>query len=192
MSDELDINTRKDKPWIHAAEVLEQSGKLEYGTVIEGDELRELLDAKIDPEKMMSGAEYTRLSWLFLKGFENLRDHLLLQKRVYLHNIRGHGYKVLEPKEQIDVGKKGFEDGFQKLAEKAMKILSNVEDEEINDYDRIKRDEYVMRVGYMTIQSSEVKKMSEAELRKKLEKKKLLPSDSENDSDDDSEDPRPA
>jgi len=90
-----------------------------YGLVFSFEELFCLMDLKW-PETA-SLEDWKRLSFEKLQYMENLKNLLLEEHNLCLHNIRGEGYRVLHPNDQVTVG---IEKEYQKIGRLICKIVN--------------------------------------------------------------------
>lgn len=95
-------NTIKLYPgWKEAAmQIAKRVSEKGYELFLSFDELYELMDIK-QPSQTQSINQWKMHSFEWLQHIENLKKILLEEYNICLFNVRGEGYRVLHPNEQI-------------------------------------------------------------------------------------------
>lgn len=123
MTDQSIADLRLDPVWRQAA--LEASQSFAYGDTITHDWLFEHLEVNRAADKMTLG-EFKALSFDLLRKVDSFRDEMLEEHQMYLVNIRGHGYKIVEPPMQTAEAMSKMNREIRKALSRAMSALSNV------------------------------------------------------------------
>jgi hypothetical protein len=120
--------------WKNALEKILIRVKLEgYGVIFSHEELLALMDIQIPQVATLQELQKYQLETL--SSVENLKDTLIEEYSLYLMNIRGVGYQILHPNDQVDKAPKKHLKKMRKELTRAMTSLTNVH-AELLDYDR--------------------------------------------------------
>ena len=96
-----------------------------YGFTIEHSELKKLM--AILPARTIEESKKEQLD--YLTGMEKARDTLLEDYNLCLFSVRGEGYQVLHPEDQIKKGADYYIKKSQKALSRTMNTLANVDSE---------------------------------------------------------------
>ena len=96
-----------------------------YGFTIEHHELKELM--AINPATNIEESKKEQLD--YMTGIERARDVLLEDYNLCLFSVRGEGYQVLHPIDQVKKGADYYIKKSQKALSKTMDTLANVDSE---------------------------------------------------------------
>lgn len=64
--------------------------------------------------------------WAYMTCVDALRWALLEQEKMYMRNIRGDGYEIIRPEDQVKFGYDEFSKGIKKAIKEANLIMNNV------------------------------------------------------------------
>jgi len=110
-----------------------------YGFTISHDELKELMD--IRPATTIEESKKEQLD--YLTGMEKAKDALLEDYNLCLFSVRGEGYQVLYPSEQVKKGADHYIRKSQRALSKTMNTLANI------DVDQLGHEEINLRHAKM-------------------------------------------
>lgn len=129
--------TRVHPIWKEVAERI--SGRVQdegYGLLIPHDELFKMLEIE-DPTTIQQAMKQ-RLE--ILKKVEELRNTLLYDHNLLLHNEFNKGYCILAPDDQVGKGYDRYFDKAKKKIRKAIDVLNHVNHELLSDSGVVTRD----------------------------------------------------
>ncbi|MCP4652595.1 MAG: hypothetical protein GY858_04345 [Candidatus Omnitrophica bacterium] len=106
-------------------EILIRIEKNGYGCLILHDELKQWLSLE-EPKTI---EEYKKHEFEYMSSIEKLKEDLLLDHSVYLMNMKGQGYQVLIPEEQVTRAPDKHTKKASAELRKAARALSNVKTE---------------------------------------------------------------
>jgi len=112
-----------DPIWRQAAQ--EVIAEFRYGDIIPLDWLQNHLNIK-RPTGAITYLEHQALAFEMLSRIEGLRDELLTRHRRYLQNIRGVGYKIVEPPRQTQVAMAKLQKELRRAIAQTMSALVHV------------------------------------------------------------------
>ena len=104
-----------------AREALE---KFNFGDVIPMTWLHEHFE--IETPAVATPEEFKTLQFKFLTAMDQFRDELLLENKMALQNVRGTGYRIVQPAEQTSLAIDGFRKRISKECGKAQRHLENI------------------------------------------------------------------
>jgi len=142
-----------------ATQIVKRVEKEGYGFVIEHEEIRKMLCVEL-PDDSKGQEAYKAYTWALCEEVVSLQELLLDEHYIYLLNVRGFGYQVLSPPEQI---RKGFSKHAQKMRvqlNKALKAVVNVNRELLTIEDEKERQEKITKMTF---------------IRRAIMKRKILP-----------------
>lgn len=144
-----------------AKQIVERVEAEGYGFIIAHEDLREMLRIEF-PHSSKGYDAYKAWSFAICDDVESLRDLLLDEHNIYIMNIRGIGYQVLSPDEQI---RKGYMKHVHKMTaqlNKALKTLVNVNQHMLSAEEEKERQEKLIKMTF---------------IRKAVNKRKIIPFD---------------
>ena len=109
--------------WKQAAKLAIEA--FEYGDVIPLEWLREHLEVE-EPEGLMTSEQHRRLAFDLLQKVDGFRSTMLEQHKRLTVNVRGVGYKIIQPPHQTDAAMKRFQREFHKSWNQAMTGLVHI------------------------------------------------------------------
>lgn len=137
----------------------EIANRFSDGTLIPHQWLKEKLGLKkltLDefesPEEFIKGHEIQQFA--YMSFIDNIRWQLLEKENIYLRNIRGDGYVILNPKDQTKFGYDRFINEMKKLTKECDMIMNRVKNvpEEQRSKDNDMRAKFnIMRTMLSTI-----------------------------------------
>lgn len=101
-----------------AAHIVARTEAEGYGLSFSFKELFDLMDFK--KMEIGSAEEWEKYSFEKLQNLENLKNLLLEEHNLCLHNIRGEGYQVLHPDDQITLA---IDKDYRKIGKMVCKII---------------------------------------------------------------------
>jgi len=79
---------------------------------------------------------FQKYQFEFLAAMDGFKNELLEIHQIAIANVRGEGYRILQPKEQTGYSEKKFIDDMKKSVKKAVSILSNIKFDCLSDQER--------------------------------------------------------
>jgi len=119
--------------------VVERFGNESYGFTLEHADLKELM--AITPATTIEESKKEQLD--YLTGMEKARDELLEAYNLCLFSVRGEGYKVLSPSDQVSKGADYYTRKSQRALARTMSTLANT------DVDQLTQEEISLRHSKM-------------------------------------------
>jgi len=117
--------------WKEAAEQIAKKVKAEgYEIILTWEELYDLMDIKV-PETATK-EKWKEHEFEVLQNMENLKKLLLREYNLHLENVRGVGYQVLHPNDQVRIAPDKQLEKALAHVEKAREILTNVNQEALS------------------------------------------------------------
>lgn len=123
---------RKDKPWLYAADVLREEGKLAYGTLIGREYIWKLLEVYTDLQHIDTQEAFNKLALARLNRIDALIDHILETENKLLANVRSQGYMVLNPDNQVEHTVREHDKKRRNLDRKSIKRLQYINRDELS------------------------------------------------------------
>jgi hypothetical protein len=80
--------------------------------------------------------EYQKYQFAFLEAIDGFKNELLEDYQMAIANVRGEGYRVLQPKEQTGYAENKFKKELKKCASKAVSLLTHTKLDALDDNDR--------------------------------------------------------
>jgi hypothetical protein len=110
--------------------IVERVEKEGYGVMFSTEALFEMMDIKV-PETA-TPEDWKKHSLEVMASTTNLIETLLKDHNLCLHNVRGQGYKILHPDDQVTIGAdKRFKSVLHHLG-KAMQVLTHVDPDKLS------------------------------------------------------------
>jgi hypothetical protein len=160
-------NVKKHPEWLEAAEQIKQRVADEgYGFLLTLEELQAMLDVET-VEDDDTAAKLKKTQFDMLQKMEALKDMLLYDHCIYLHNERGKGYRAMMPDEQVDKGYNATWDRVRAKLRKAIAILRYVDEQSLTDRGRGTRDHNLIKTVF--VQSA----MNKRKLPETIERKAI-------------------
>jgi len=105
--------------------------EFEPGQLITHDYLRDIFNIKFPQIRNYNNTakyveDYQNIQFKYMQMVDNLRNELLEKEMYYLRNIRGDGYTLLPPKDQVQFGFNSAIDAIKKELKTARNIMLNV------------------------------------------------------------------
>jgi hypothetical protein len=119
-----------------------------YGFTIDLDELYAALETK-RPRAHSFWKDVKKSQFDFLEKVEELKRECLHKHNLYLHNVRGRGYKVLAPDDQVTIGWERQHDKARKHLRKSLDVLANVAVAALSDAGQKNRDRNINRTVFI-------------------------------------------
>jgi len=108
--------------WQQAVE--DAAGEFQYGDVITKEWLVEHFG--LEQPKRGTAWEFQKFQFELLEAMEGFKERLLVEHKMALENVRGRGYRVLQPSEQTGYSLRQFKIAVAREVRKAADILQNV------------------------------------------------------------------
>jgi hypothetical protein len=105
-----------------------------YGDVISFDWLH--TNFKISKPNHGSFDEYQKYQFAFLEAIDGFKNELLESHQIAISNIRGEGYRVLQPKEHTEYAETTFKKALKKCTTMSVKILTHTRFDVLDDNER--------------------------------------------------------
>lgn len=128
MSDDVTIQSGElalHPIWRQAAIVAIES--FDYGDIIPLQWIRDHLEIE-EPVGMMTVERHRELQFDLLQKVESFKTLMLEEHKRLLVNVRGVGYKIIEPPHQTDAAMKRFQREFHKSLQQAMAALVHIDE----------------------------------------------------------------
>lgn len=125
MKDDDTYDLPLDPIWRQAAN--EAINAFQYGDTIPREWLVEHLHIT-EPQHKITVAEYQRLAFDMLTKMDGFKDEMLTRHHRYLINIRGIGYKIIEPPHQTNAAMTRMQRDLRKAISNAMSAVVNIND----------------------------------------------------------------
>ncbi len=119
-------------PWKQAA--IAAVGKFTYGDIITVEWMQEAFDLR--PPVVGDMAAFNKYQFSFLSALDGFREKLLLDNLMYLKNVRGSGYLIVEVEDQTKIAWGSFKDKIRRELAKAEKVLTNINRDLLSDAGR--------------------------------------------------------
>lgn len=158
--------TRIHPIWKEAALAIKARVVVEgYGFILSHDELYDMLETK-KPRGHSFWKDVRKSQFEFLEKVEELKRECLHAHKIHLYNLRGQGYRVQLPDDQVTLGYERQYEKVRKHLRKSLDILSNVDVAQLSDQGARNRDRNLCRSVFI---------LSAANKRKipQLERKKI-------------------
>ena len=135
--------TRLHPLWKNAVEIAAED--FSYGDLITFDWLHDHFGI----EKPTTGTfdSYQSYQFDFLASLDGFRRELLETHKMATENIRGRGYRVIEPKEQTGFAEKQLSNEMKRSIRKAFSVLTNIAIDAIDDSERKRNVDAIGRVA---------------------------------------------
>ena len=145
--------TKKHPGWKEAIDqVLDRVAKDGYGVVISKRDLLRWMD--LSEPKTNTPQEWQNYSLKVLSYIENMKDELLTEHNVYLYNVRGEGYAVLHPDDQVEKGPAKALRDIKKHISKAMAVLHHVHAELLSPEGQDARNRNIVKFAFFRTATS--------------------------------------
>lgn len=132
-----------DKIYITAAN--NANTLFDYGQLINKDWL--MKQFAIKEPKTGTAKDFQNIAFEFMQNFDKFRTHLLVEHKKCLRSVRGQGYEVIHPTSQTDFAMVSLRKDVKTSIEKAIDILSYV-NEDLLSLEQIKhRDEQTGKIA---------------------------------------------
>jgi hypothetical protein len=118
-----------DPIWRQAAK--DAVSQFQYGEVIPREWIISHLDIKMTDARL-SISEHQALAFDMLTKVDAFRDELLTKYQRYLVNIRGVGYKIIEPPHQTAAAMTKLQKELRRSISQAMNALVNINDKALS------------------------------------------------------------
>ena len=94
----------------------------------------------------------------FLQHFTGFRDHLLLDHKIDLVNVRTEGYRMVPPSEQAELAERQLHQHLSKMLDKAQRRVSFTRFEELDDHQKHRHREVAVRLKSLSMMASDKRK----------------------------------
>lgn len=125
MKDDDTYELPLDPIWRQAAQ--EAISEFKYGDIIPREWLIDNLRIT-EPQHKITVAEYQRMSFDMLTKIDGFKDEMLTRHQRYLINIRGIGYKIIEPPHQTNAAMTKMQNDLRKTISSALKAVINIDE----------------------------------------------------------------
>lgn len=119
-----------DSPWRRAVKKFENS-KFSYEEIITHDWLLNAFD--LDEPTSDTLEEYHSKK---INNTQQFITHLLKEKKIYLQNVKGVGYKLVPPSSQTALAMHNYAAALKARTEKAVEELTNIDTEQLTAYQK--------------------------------------------------------
>jgi hypothetical protein len=109
--------------WRQAAK--DAAEQFTYGDMITMDWLHEHFELK--PPERGTARQFQAYQFDFLEAIDGFKNTLLGEHKMALQNVRGQGYRIVQPREQTDYGMNQLRTAMQREIRKAAEILHHVD-----------------------------------------------------------------
>ncbi len=99
------------------------------------------------PDENCSYAEGQKMQQAFYFAVSDMRPKLLKKYQVDLENVPGRGYRIIDPKEQVQVAADNWQNKIQKETRWAKARMTHVDQSGFTEEDRRKRTDELARLG---------------------------------------------
>lgn len=135
-----------DPVWRQAAD--DAVHEFDYGEMIPHSWIGEHLE--IDPrEGKLTIERHRELDFDLLRKMDGFRDALLYEHKRYLVNVRGVGYKIIEPPHQTTAAMRALSRDMRRSIAKAMSALVNIDETALQLDDARENAEARARVAWL-------------------------------------------
>lgn len=118
-----------DPIWRQAAK--DALAEFKYGDVIPWEWLTVMLDIH-QPDEKLTALEHRAMQFDILTKVDGFKDEMLTKHQRYLINIRGVGYKIIEPPHQTAAAMIRLQKELRRSIAQAMSALVNVNDKALS------------------------------------------------------------
>ena len=140
------LNVIKYPEWKHAVDKIVEKVEFEgYGIIITHEQLLEYFSME-EPEKV---EDFKKFQLKLMSYIVNLVDALLIENNICLMNIRGKGYQVLNPNEQIEIAPEHYYQKARKQLNRAMKTLIHVDADLLSGEKKQQRLDKMKRMAFI-------------------------------------------
>lgn len=101
--------------------------EFDYGDIIPLEWIREHLEIE-EPVGLMTVERHRELQFDLLQKVESFKTLMLEEHKRLLVNVRGVGYKIIEPPHQTDAAMRRFQREFRKSLQQAMSALVHIDE----------------------------------------------------------------
>jgi hypothetical protein len=108
--------------WRQAAE--DAAEKFTYGDVMPKEWLIEHFG--LEPPRRGTAADFQKFQFDLLEAMDGFKEALLIEHKMALENVRGRGYRILQPNEQTAYTMRQFRIAVAREVRKAADLLQNV------------------------------------------------------------------
>ncbi len=120
------MNVEYDVPWKRAVKLFEQAD-FEIGDIITNAWLENAFNLPDITKETIE--EYYSAK---INNTQTFIDQLLVQKKIYLANVKGKGYKIIHPKKQTGMVLRSFANSLKTRTTKAMDQLEHIDKRRLN------------------------------------------------------------
>lgn len=140
----------RDPIWVEAA--IQASREFDYGDVIPHDWLLDSLNI----EQLDSGTadQFRKHSFDLLQKVEGFKRVMLEEHQMYLTNVRGEGYRIVNPPQQTEIAMKSLQRDLQKSIKTAVSALTNINTNLLGLDDFKNNAEAKAKIAWLSQQSS--------------------------------------
>jgi len=125
-------DTKKHPGWKNAAEIiLERFDQEGYGILFSDKELDNMLD--IQKPRFGSYDAFQKFQFERLMHTENLKEYLLAEYNLCLENVRGKGYMLMCPDDQVMKTSRRYMVLARRKINKMVSVLTHVDMESLSD-----------------------------------------------------------
>jgi hypothetical protein len=143
-------------PWKEAVGIIAARVEREgYGIILTHEEFLDMFDLKIPA--IATPATWRKLQFDLLQNMDNLRSTLLEDHNIFLLNIRGIGYQVLTPGEQVDIVPKIYIDKINGLIRKSIKSQMYIDADNLDDTQRQTRLRNLEKMAFLKSVSKKIR-----------------------------------
>lgn len=131
--------------WLDAADWI--ANNAQYGDLLPHEWLCEKF--KLNKPKYGTQEDFDRFSFEYLQNITSLSQYLLEEHSIALQNVRGRGYRVVPPEEQVDVAKKQAKAEIHRAVRKYAAHLEHIRYDELSVEKQRERDDEAAKLSQM-------------------------------------------
>ncbi|MCK7581048.1 MAG: hypothetical protein MZV65_39590 [Chromatiales bacterium] len=146
-----DIAIRADELTLHSVwrqAAMTAVEAFEYGDIIPLEWIREHLEID-EPVGLLTVERHRELQFDLLQKVESFKTIMLEEHKRFLVNVRGVGYKIIEPPHQTNAAMKRFQREFHKSLQQAMSALVHINESVLTLEDARDNAEAKAKLGYL-------------------------------------------
>lgn len=110
-----------------------------YGDLVHHSEFLDLLH--MQKPSFGSSEDFDRFNFDYMQAISQISTHMLEAHRLALQNVRGEGYRIVPPEEQIEVSKRQARQEMSRAARKYANRLQFIRYEELSAEEQRRRDD---------------------------------------------------
>ena len=131
--------------WMDAAEWIANNS--DYGDLVTHDWLWEKF--QITKPKYGKQEDFDKADFEYMRCIAGLCQYLLEEHKLAIQNVRGQGYRVVPPKEQIDVARRQAKTELHKSVRRYAQHLEHIRYDELEQHQQQQRDDEAAKLSQM-------------------------------------------